>query len=130
MDYPRHACRQTRLHDDARALNIDLTKLFSLGSPIRRYRRDVEDETATGHRACDSLWLQDVTQEVLDRQTFQHDSVRSGPMQHADGITAPDQRRNNLRADKTGATRDQDFHSGFSYTRYVLYTLPPRRSMV
>ena len=130
MNHPRHARRQTRLHDDARTLNIDLIKLFSLGSPIRRHRGDVEDEVAAGYSAHNGLWLQDVAQEVLDRQSFQHYVVRGGPMQHADGITAPDQRRNNLRADKTGAARDQDFHSGFSYTRYVLYILPPRCSMV
>ena len=130
VNHPRHARGQARLHHDPRALNVDPVNLFPLGSPIRRHRRDVEDEVAAGYRACDGFRLQDVTQDVLDRQPFQHDEFGSGSMQHAHSIATSDQCGNDLRADKTGAARDQDFHSGFSYTRYVLYTLPPRRSMV
>ena len=80
----------------------------------------MEDEITTGNCASDGLRLYDVAQDVLNRQPLQHDEFGSGSIQHAYSITTPDQCGDDLRADKTGAARDQDFHSGFSYTRYVL----------
>jgi hypothetical protein len=74
----------------------------------------MEDEITPGRRAHNGLRLENIAQHMLDRQPIQVDEIGRGPMQHPHVVAAPDQGRNNLRADKTGAARDEDFHSGFS----------------